>query len=89
MQRVPELVVGLMLLTAPYGMMAQQSATGGASLSAEEEGASYEIYSTVLKVKEPLVLDWTIVRETRAFNMCLEPTGVDLSSHDRRLCSQE
>jgi hypothetical protein len=73
MQRVPELVVGLTLLTAPYGMMAQQSAAGGASLSSEEDEASYEIYSTVLKAKEPLVLDWTIVRETRAFNMCLEP----------------
>jgi hypothetical protein len=73
MQRVRKLVVGLTLLAAPYEMMAQQSAAGGASLSSEEEGASYEIYSTVLKAKEPPVLDWAIVRETRAFKMCLEP----------------
>jgi len=75
MRRVPELVVGLTLLTAPYEMMAQQTAAGGASLSSEEEKAAYEIYSTVLKAKQPLVLDWTIVRETQAFKMCLEPAG--------------
>jgi hypothetical protein len=74
MQRVAVLVVGLTLLAAPFGMMARQSATGGTSLSSEEEEASYKIYSTVLKAKEPLVVDWTIVRETRAVNMCLEPT---------------
>jgi len=67
------LVVGLTLLTAPYEMMAQQTVAGGAPLSSEEEEASYEIYSTVLKAKEPPVLDWAIVQETRAFQMCLEP----------------
>ena len=77
MQRVPELVVGLTLLIVSFEMMAQKSATqtsaGEVPLSSEEEEASYEIYSTALKVKEPAVLDWTIVRETRAFSMCLEP----------------
>ena len=80
MQRIPELVIGLTLLTAPFEMMAQQSAThkssttvGEAPLSSEEEAESYDIYSTVLKVKDPAVPEWTIVRETRAFQMCLEP----------------
>jgi hypothetical protein len=80
MQRVPELVIGLILLTAAFEMMAQQSTTHKSSTAAEEapvssaeEAESYDIYSGVLQVKEPTVGDWTIVRETRAFPMCLEP----------------
>ena len=81
---VPELVIGLALLTAPIEMVAQQRATPQSSttaeevpLSSEEETESYDIYSTVLQVKGPgpAVADWTIVRETRAFPMCLKPAG--------------
>ena len=74
------MVIGLTLLAVPFEMMPQQSATprsltkeGETSLSPEDEAESYEIYSTVLKVKEPAVLEWTIVEETRPFQMCLEP----------------
>ena len=80
MQTVPELVIGLTLLAVPLKMMPQQVATprssiteGETSLSPEDGAESYEIYSTVLKVKEPAVLEWTIVEETRPFQMCLEP----------------
>jgi hypothetical protein len=80
MQRVPELVIGLTLLAVPFEMLPQQGATPGSSttdretsLSPEDEAESYEIYSTVLKVTEPAVLEWTIVQETRAFQMCLGP----------------
>ena len=80
MRRVPELVIGLTLLAVPFEMMPQQSATprsltkeGETSLNPEDEAESYEIYSTVLKVKEPAVLEWTIVEETRPFQMCLQP----------------
>ena len=80
MQRVPELVIGLTLLAVPFEMMPQQSATPGSSTTQgetsfnPEDGAeSYEVYSTVIKVKEPAVLEWTIVEETRPFQMCLEP----------------
>ena len=82
MQRVPELVIGLTLLTVPLKIMPQQGATPGSSttdketsLSPEDEAESYEIYSTVLKVTEPAVIEWTIVQETRAFQMCLEPAS--------------
>jgi len=80
MQRVPELVIGLTLLAMPFEMLPQQSATprsstpeGETSLSREDEAESYEIYSTVLKLREPAFLVWTIVEETRPFQMCLEP----------------
>jgi hypothetical protein len=80
MQLVSELVIGLTLAMVSFEMMAQKSAThitltteGETSLSSEDEAESYEIYSTVLKVKEPAVFEWTIVEETRPFQMCLEP----------------
>jgi hypothetical protein len=82
MQRVPELVIALTLLTAAFQMMAQPSTTHESSTAAEEapqssaeEAESYDIYSTVLQVKGPgpAVADWRIVRETRAFQMCLRP----------------
>jgi hypothetical protein len=82
MQWVPELVIGLTLLTRPFDGLAQQSTSpksaipaGETALGSEEEAESYDIYSTVLKAKEPAVTDWTIVQETRAFQMCLEPAG--------------
>lgn len=82
MQWVPSFVIGLTLLTASFGTMAQQSTTHMSStareetlLSSAEEAESYDIYSTVLQVTAQAVSDWTIVRETRAFRMCLEPAG--------------
>ena len=77
MRRVPEFFIGLTLMAVPFEMLPQQGPTTSTtaaetSLSPEEEAESYEIYSTVLKVKEPAVLEWTIVQETRAFQMCLE-----------------
>jgi hypothetical protein len=78
MQRVPQFVIGLTFLAVPFEMLSQQNPTSSTtaaetSLSPEDEAESYEIYSTVLKVNEPAVLEWTIVQETRAFQMCLEP----------------
>lgn len=78
MQRVPQFVIGLTFLAVPFEMLPQQNPTSSTtaaetSLSPEDEAESYEIYSTVLKVNEPAVLEWTIVQETRAFQMCLEP----------------
>src|SRR5215813_4173610 len=43
------------------------------TLNPQEEKESYDIYSTVLKMKEPLVNAWTIVRETHGFKLCSEP----------------
>jgi hypothetical protein len=78
MQGALELVIAPTLL-APIEMTAQQTAArntstteGGKSLNSEDV-ESYKHYSMALKVKEPAVLAWTIVRETRAFQMCLEP----------------
>jgi hypothetical protein len=80
MQWVPELVIGLTLLTTPFEMLAQQSAThnaattaGETTLSSEEEAASYDIYSAVLTTQKPAVPEWKIVQETRAFQMCSQP----------------
>jgi hypothetical protein len=78
MQRVPQFVIGLTFLAVPFEMSSQQNPTSSTtaaepSLNPEDEAESYEIYSTVLKVNEPAVLEWTIVQETRAFQMCLEP----------------
>ena len=74
--------IGLALLSASAGMMAQPGATQGLPtaikqkpLSSAEEADSYDIYSTVLQVTGPTVADWTIVRETRAFPMCLQPAA--------------
>jgi hypothetical protein len=82
MVRVPELVIALILLTAPFEMVAQQHATPKSSTTAEEvplrfeeETEFHDIYSTVLRVKDPAVANWAIVRETRAFPMCLETAG--------------
>jgi hypothetical protein len=68
MQWVPVLVIGLTLLSVSFDGKAQQHAT-----SAKEKEESYDIYSTVLKIKGPNVAKWTIVRETRGFEMCLKP----------------
>jgi hypothetical protein len=81
MQRVPEFFIGLTLMAVTFEMLPQQGPTTSTtsttaaetSLSPEDEAESYEIYSTVLKVKEPAVLEWAIVQETRTFQMCLEP----------------
>lgn len=43
------------------------------TLDAQEEKESYDIYSTVLKMKEPNVSAWTIIQETRRFKLCSEP----------------
>ena len=66
MQRVPEFVIGLTLLAVQFEILPQQSPTSSTtvaetSLSPKDEAESYEIYSTVLKVKEPAVIKWTIV----------------------------
>ena len=76
MQWVPELVIGLTLLTVSFDGKGQQQAT-----SAKEEAESYDIYSTVLKIKGPSVAEWTIVRETRRFEMCLKPARDQESSY--------
>ncbi len=68
MRCVAELVIGLTLLTGSFEGIAQQTAA-----SANEEAESYDIYSTALKIKGPNVAKWTIVRETRGFDMCLKP----------------
>jgi hypothetical protein len=39
----------------------------------EEEKDSYDIWSTVLRIKEPTVTAWTIVQQTRGFELCLKP----------------
>jgi hypothetical protein len=39
----------------------------------EEEKESYDIWSTVLRIKEPRVTAWTIVQQTRGFGLCLKP----------------
>ena len=93
MVRVPSFVIALTLLAASFEMMAQQSTIHRSSTTAEEtpltsaeEAESYDIYSTVLQVKGqgpgPAVADWRIVRETRAFHMCLQPAR-DQDSIDR------
>ena len=97
MQRVPQFVIGLTFLAVPFEMLPQQSPTSSTtaaetSLSPEDEAESYEIYSTVLKVNESAVLEWTIVQETRAFQMCLEPAPDQqfiYRPNDRRLCFEE
>ena len=62
--------------TPPYSPISTRLPLGipiGALGEGEEDAESYVVYSTALKVKEPAVLEWAIVRETRAFQMCLEP----------------
>jgi hypothetical protein len=39
----------------------------------EEEKESYDIWSTVLRIKEPRVTAWTIVQQTRGFELCPKP----------------
>jgi hypothetical protein len=82
MQRVPSFLFGLTLLSGSFGMMAQPGTTPSSStateatpLSSSDEAESYDIYSAVLQEKGPgpAVADWRIVRETRAFQMCLQP----------------
>jgi len=43
------------------------------TLPPEEEKESYDIYSTLLRIKEPNVKAWMIVQQTRAFELCLKP----------------
>jgi hypothetical protein len=42
-------------------------------LLSEEEKESYDVWSTVLRIKEPRVTAWTIVQQTRGFELCLKP----------------
>ncbi len=46
---------------------------GVSKLLPEEEKESYDIWSTVLRIKEPRVAAWTIVQQTRGFELCLKP----------------
>jgi hypothetical protein len=43
------------------------------TLGSEEEKESYDIYSTLLQIKDPKVAGWKIIQETRAFELCLKP----------------
>ena len=47
------------------------------TLSPEEEKESYEIYSAVLRAREPRISSWMIIQETRGFEFCTKP------SHDQ------
>jgi hypothetical protein len=44
-----------------------------AAIRSEEEKESYDIYSTLLQIKDPKVAGWKIIQETRAFELCLKP----------------
>src|SRR5579871_2757485 len=68
MRWAPRLVIGLSLLAVSFDGISQQSAA-----STKEEEDVYDIYSTALKIKGPNATEWTIVRETRGFKMCLKP----------------
>jgi hypothetical protein len=75
-------VVGVALLIAAFRGPAYQIPTSKPektskellTLSSEEEKESYDIYSTVLQIKEPNVTGWTIIQETRGFELCSKPT---------------
>ena len=81
MQALPPFVILLTLLSSPFGTIAQSTtqrsstATEELPLNSAEEADSYNIYSTVLQATAPAVANWVIVRETRTFQMCLEPAG--------------
>jgi hypothetical protein len=82
MQALPPFVIVLTLLSSPFATIAQQNTTQRSSIATEEmplspaeEAESYDIYSTLLQVTAPAVANWAIVRETRGFQMCLEPAG--------------
>ena len=74
-------VVGVALLIAAFRGPAYQIPTSEPEktskeplkLSSEEEKESYDIYSTVLQIKEPNITGWMIVRETRGFELCSKP----------------
>ena len=82
MQRLSTYVVVVALLIAAFRGSAYQITTSKPektskellTLSSEEEKESYDIYSTVLQIKEPNVTDWTIIQATRSFEPCSKPT---------------
>ncbi len=50
-------------------------------LPSEEEKESYDIWSTALRIKEPRVTAWTIVQQTRGFDLCLKPAPHQASTY--------
>lgn len=50
-----------------------QAPSAGATLTAEEEKESYQIYSTLLEEQDSHA-EWAIVQHTKAFDLCLHPS---------------
>jgi hypothetical protein len=62
-------LAGLLAIVSGYGY--QQP---------EDEKESYIIYETVLRIKEPRIATWAIVRQTRDFKLCLRPADPNQES---------
>ena len=56
-----------------FGFAQNNSQANVSRLPPEEEKESFDIWSTVLRIKEPGVTAWTIVQQTRGFELCLKP----------------
>lgn len=57
-----------------------QALSAGATLTAEEEKESYQIYSTLLEDKDPHA-EWAIVQHTKSVDICLRPAKEQESTY--------
>jgi hypothetical protein len=69
--RCLKFVLGLRRSVSAVALVITLSTAGLAQNDNRQE--SYDIWSTVLRIKEPMVTAWMIVRQTRGFELCLKP----------------